>query len=196
LNLTKGLIPPNTIYSYATDMWFDLIDTFFTNETQIRFRYQSDSNTQWKGWYIDDVLVNYFNGTAWNQLFFDDMEDEVSSMGNWTIYQNCYGNHWHVEDTFGNGPTAEWYWNGNSNIIPVQAKSLVNATYAYPSDFWEYTEISNGGFLYTGDGGGWFRLYAGGSATYDAYYNWTNVSLPVSPIIDLEFYSMTSAASD
>ncbi|RLF44172.1 MAG: hypothetical protein DRN29_08905, partial [Thermoplasmata archaeon] len=88
--------------------------TFFTDQMHVRFRMWSDSNTEWKGWYIDNVSIEV-DGT---QVFFDDMEDAAASADLWFHMIEPSGCLWHVEDTFGNGPTADWFWNGDTTGSP------------------------------------------------------------------------------
>jgi hypothetical protein len=84
--------------------------TFFTDQMHVRFRFISDEGWNFKGWYIDNVSIEV-DGV---QVFYDDMEDAAVSADLWYHMATPAGCHWHVEDTFGNGPTAEWFWNGEN----------------------------------------------------------------------------------
>lgn len=75
-----------------------------TNETHIRFHMLSDSATNLKGWFIDDVEIT----NATDTLFFDDME---SGDGKWIHMKeptgdlwHQAGDEWHCSDTY-----YSWY---------------------------------------------------------------------------------------
>jgi len=133
------LLEPGVTFmeSPYTGMLFDMPADFFTEDMHFRFRFVSDEAENWKGWYIDDVQLNMFNGT-WNELFFDDMEDD-DSIDNWLTYYICYGNHWHEEDTYNapypSGDTA--WWNGDNRSWIGQG-TLYFANYK-GAGFWDGT---------------------------------------------------------
>jgi hypothetical protein len=111
--LMPGVTIMTSPYTGLADFFMPL--TYFTEDMHFRFRFYSDGNTNWKGWYIDNVNLTMFNGTAYNTYFFDDME---SGDGNWLTMYQYYGCHWHEETVFGaaDAPSAEYIWNGEPNI--------------------------------------------------------------------------------
>ncbi len=122
---------------------------FFTDTMMIRFRMVSDSGWEYKGPYIDNVEVNGYNGTAWTMLFEDDMEgkyvngvfvEDWSEKYGWIHMQTPIGVFWHIESTFGNGPTTSWFWNGDwrpwSNFIWVDYDPIFGIN--WPNDYSYY----------------------------------------------------------
>jgi len=176
-----------SLYSPYTGMTFDMPTTFFTENMYFRFRFSSDSGENWKGWYIDDVNLTIFNGT-WNTIFFDDMENGDAL---WTHGYVCYGNHWHNESTFGApypGTDATAWWNGENRSWIATALTKVNDTYFDVDGVPGYMVENNmtpslaDGYLYSI----YYTIDVYG-AGYDYWLNQTNLVLPTSPSITLDF---------
>lgn len=159
-----------------TGVDFLLPATFFTEDMHFRFRFFSDGGENWKGWYLDDVSIDEFNGT-WNQTFFDDMEADDSA-DNWLLYYICYGNHWHEEDMYNTPypmPPTAW-WNGdNRSWIGVGTLYFANYEAGGGDGFWgaEWGAEGSGSWNYWFGVNGerlWLPLAAG---PHDAWLNMT-----------------------
>jgi hypothetical protein len=193
---------------------FALPSTFFTDEVQFRFRFFSDENTEWKGWYIDDVTIE-MDGAL---LFSDDMEDIDSSMENWTTMGACPGgNHWHNESAFGDGTDAPWWWNGGDKLWSAlglypgfawpdnaidpypQFMSNYGPSPYYPQwpDYVSYDDNSGDGELYVYPGGFGGMTPTGGPGNFfylesadkeDQEDDWFNITidLPDSPFVQFQ----------
>ncbi|RLI86255.1 MAG: hypothetical protein DRP01_04615 [Archaeoglobales archaeon] len=177
---------------------FDMPANFFTENMLVRFVFYSDEYTNWKGWYIDDVEINAYNGTAWNVMFFDDMEDIDSSYENWTHAHVCYGVHWHITSDFGNGPTDEWFYNGEERhwevvgITPVYELTW-NTSWRVGDPLpenWTFDDNAGDGTLddwLLGYGYPYVTWFSGLLADVeDDYLNFT-ITLPESPVVHLNF---------
>jgi len=192
-NISLHLLPGTTkLYSPYTDFEFDMPTTFFTENMHFRFRFYSDTYTEEKGWYIDNVNLTVYNGTDWNTLFFDDME---SGDANWYHMMNWYGCHWHEEDTFGDGQTAMWFWNGEPKVWEAIGSTLVYEKPPWTSlpdlpENWTFEDNAGDGTLddWLVGAFGTMDWWEGSVAdAEDDYLNLTNVSLPVSPIIQIQY---------
>jgi hypothetical protein len=187
-----NLIPGSTILvSEYTGGGFGMPTTFFTDEMQLRFRFYSDAITEWKGWYIDDVVFTVDGTTT---LFSDDMEDADSSLENWTHAGACPGgNHWHNESAFGDGTDAPWWWNGEPKYWETLGLEQVfvwpdGPTWPDPidaDDFVTYTDNGGDGTWDLTNGDTWWVFDSGSKA--DQEDDWLNitVTLPDSPYIEL-----------
>ncbi len=109
IHLVPGVTTLTSPYTGLAD--FIMPANFFTANMHFRFRFYSDELVTEKGWYIDNVNLTVNMTGNWTTLFFDDMENGDTNWYHMATYYNC---HWHKESTFGNGPTAEWYWNGEN----------------------------------------------------------------------------------
>lgn len=156
--LVPGVTTITSPYTGLAD--FTMPVTYFTDQMHFRFRFVSDSLISWKGIYIDDVNITAYNGSAWNTLFFDDME---SGDGNWLNLGMYYGCHWHEEDTFGAGPTAMWFWNGN-NVTYLGTGIVESWGRGLTPFFSEWSGTGGFGFFWFGDGdAGFYDLGTPGS---------------------------------
>ncbi|MDD5778894.1 MAG: immune inhibitor A, partial [Candidatus Thermoplasmatota archaeon] len=191
IDVSYHLLPDYVeLYSPYTDTYFLMDIDFFTEDMHFRFRFVSDELVHCKGWYIDDVQVNMFNGT-WNEMFFDDMEDD-DSIDNWLTYYICYGNHWHEEDTFGvpyPGLDDVAWWNGEPRFWESPGYVVTNGTYMWsplPS-YWS-TAVDYGNIMaYTS----WVTEIAFllmGAGPYSAWANQTGIALPSGPCA-LQYYA-------
>lgn len=176
------------LYSIYTDFEFDMPADFFTDEMHVRFRFYSDVGTTDKGWFIDDVELNVFNG-SWSVDFFDDMEDAVSSAENWTHMMICYGNHWHNTSDFGNGPTDEWYYNGEERNWTEIGSTLV---YMLPDTGFDplpenmtFEQVGVG--YHKNETGRFLFLWSAAATGCHQWLNMTNVTLVDVTTIYLEF---------
>ncbi|RLF62846.1 MAG: hypothetical protein DRN33_05125, partial [Thermoplasmata archaeon] len=117
-----------------TDLSYELVSwalayglnpaTFFTDQMQIRFRFQSDASGQWKGVYIDDVSIDVDG----NNTFFDDMENGDSKW--FHEYARSYVM-WHNETVFGaaHAPSSMWFWNGDTRNSPYNGDAFLTWLY-------------------------------------------------------------------
>jgi len=183
-NLDYHLLPGvTTLFSNYTGFEFIMPASFFTENMHFRFRFYSDAVTTEKGWYINDVAFNGYNGT-WNILFEDDMEDVEESLYKWDTHYKCYGNHWHEEDNFGTpypGLDDTAYWNGDNRtwIGTGTATSFGRGRPNTFNDAWSWSGIA--GYFWFGDGdGGFYDGGAPGSGSYTITLDgssWTNAQL-------------------
>jgi len=190
-DISIHLLPGTTwLTSPYTGMYFIMPAAFFTDSMKFRFRFFSDALTTEKGWYIDDVNITAYNGTAWNTLFFDDMENGDA---NWEHMYIWYGCHWHEETTFGaTGPSLSWYWNGETRTwlglgtVAAYGRGL--------TPFNSMTWGGIGGYYWFGDGdGGFYDGGApGGTGTYSATFDGSSWIAPVS--LDLTYWQLNFVA--
>jgi hypothetical protein len=188
IDLSYHLLPGTTeLYSEYTESEFEMPTTFFTEGMKFRFRFTSDSAVNWKGWYIDDVAFNAYNGT-WNILFEDDMEDGADK---WSHHYKCYGNHWHEEDAFGTpypGLDDTAYYNGENRSWTVTSATLINETTDWTTlpSYWNIDNNNPAAVPLVDNGNGYIDIYhVGGTA--DVYINQTNVVLPSAPNVWLDY---------
>ena len=181
------LLEPSVTWltSLSTGMVFRIPVNFFTANMHIRFRFYSDASVNLKGWFIDDVEVNAFDGTAWDVEFEDNME---SGDGNWIHMMMPYGCHWHAEDTFGNGPTDSWFWNGESRYW-IGTGTIYTADYL-GDGFWDGTWTATVNSPSGASWNYWFGIsgerlfyHAGATGVTDAWLNKTmDLSASSAPI--------------
>jgi len=196
---TSLLLEPGAVLeSEYTGTGFAQPATFFTDEMQFRFRFYSDESAEWKGWYINDVVLDMTTATGTETLFEDDMEDIDSSLENWTTMGACIGNHWHNESTFGDGTDAPWWWNGEYRyweVLGLGAGFEWPETQAWPAiadwpDFVTFEDNAGDGEIntrYTFGGPEHMLSFNSGSKP-DQEDDWWNVTiqLPVSSYIELQ----------
>jgi hypothetical protein len=182
-----------------TGFQFDFPSDFFTEDIHIRFRFTSDDSVVSKGWFLDNVILELYNGT-WNEMFSDDMEDGDAK---WDHMMCCSGNHWHEETMIGDGPTPMWFWNGEARSYFEQGLGIgyyreywgTTGTGAYPAPDWtsEWGPLDSGnGGLYTWgsppeyqDAVGFLQDGSGSPAFVDIYYNSTGIAAPNYPYVEL-----------
>ncbi|RLF47511.1 MAG: hypothetical protein DRN29_02295 [Thermoplasmata archaeon] len=120
-NASLTITPGIKLWNWDTKQSIVVSPSFFTDSMHVRFRMFSNATIEWKGWFIDNVNISIENltGKHW-RVFFDDMENVTwSEKYGWLHMAMYYGCHWHEESKFGNGPTKEWFWNGeNRSFMP------------------------------------------------------------------------------
>ena len=154
-----------TDYSYDLVLWALMngwdINTFFTDQMHVRFRFQSDTLTNWKGAYIDDVSIDVDGET----MFFDDMENGEDK---WFHEQVRSYVLWHNETVFGaaHAPSAEWFWNGDDTGSPYNGDAWLT---------WFYYVYFNGGIVHTPgdtfDDWSWILVMYAYDASFNEYRN-------------------------
>jgi hypothetical protein len=185
-------VTPPKLYSEYTDFEFDMPSSFFTDSMQVRFKFVTDNGnpTYYRGWFIDDVMLEGYNGT-WTTFFYDTMQDAVSTNENWTHMECCAGSHWHNETVFGDSPYSTlWYWNGENRTWPVAGATLVNATYDWSTPlpaYWTFTNNAPAGVPLIDSGAGYVDIYHVSAPDADVYLTQHDVELPVSPNIYLDY---------
>ena len=160
----------------------DLTEYANLTDVRIRFRLKSDGQTNYDGWYIDDVCIGETTCTI-AYPFFDDME---SGEDNW------FSSSWELVSP-GHSPTNCWtdspegdvpmYSYINSSLILCSTIDLSNAT-CPQLNFWHhyngrdfYVEVSD----YYGQAGTWKTL-----ATYSGTQaNWVQGQVDLSDYVGL-----------